>query len=292
MIPPSARGRAASRTSAPGRRAGRGSVRPRPRGSAPRGRRRSRCVRSIVQGRGSYHHPAMADRRRVRGIRDRAPQGVRAARAAPAPRAGGRAGPHASCIKRTTAIETLATRACASASPPGPRRAMLPSTRSRTRSAGAAWRRRRRCGSRRSSRDRRRRPVWMEDAPLEEGRDYLCALPGVGRKTAACVLLFSYGLPEMPVDTHVYRVGTRLGLWPRARSSSGSRRDAAAGGRPGGGVRAARAADPARPPDLRGAQPGLPGVPAEAHVPEGRRGWRLLAARMSESTSAGSPSWR
>ena len=55
---------------------------------------------------------------------------------------------------------------------------------------------------------------WMEKAPLDEARDYLCDLPGVGRKTAACVLLFSYGRPEVPVDTHVYRVGTRLGLWP------------------------------------------------------------------------------
>jgi endonuclease-3 len=36
--------------------------------------------------------------------------------------------------------------------------------------------------------------------------------PGVGRKTAACVLLFSFGLREVPVDTHVARVGTRLGL--------------------------------------------------------------------------------
>ena len=58
---------------------------------------------------------------------------------------------------------------------------------------------------------------WLERAPLEEGREYLCALPGVGRKTAACVLLFSYGRPEVPVDTHVYRVGTRLRLFrPRA----------------------------------------------------------------------------
>jgi endonuclease-3 len=56
--------------------------------------------------------------------------------------------------------------------------------------------------------------AWMEEAPLAEARDYLCELPGVGRKTAACVLLFSYGRPEVPVDTHVYRVGTRLGLWP------------------------------------------------------------------------------
>lgn len=54
---------------------------------------------------------------------------------------------------------------------------------------------------------------WMRDAPLSESRDYLCSLPGVGRKTAACVLLFSYGLPDIPVDTHVSRVGTRLGLF-------------------------------------------------------------------------------
>ena len=54
---------------------------------------------------------------------------------------------------------------------------------------------------------------WLETAPLEEGRSYLCTLPGVGRKTAACVLLFSYGRPDVPVDTHVFRVGTRLGLF-------------------------------------------------------------------------------
>jgi endonuclease III len=55
--------------------------------------------------------------------------------------------------------------------------------------------------------------AWLETAPVEQGRRYLCSLPGVGRKTAACVLLFSYGLPDIPVDTHVYRVGTRLGLF-------------------------------------------------------------------------------
>ena len=59
--------------------------------------------------------------------------------------------------------------------------------------------------------------LWLEDAPLDEARNYLCALPGVGRKTAACVLLFSFGRPDVPVDTHVYRVGGRLGLWsPKA----------------------------------------------------------------------------
>ena len=52
----------------------------------------------------------------------------------------------------------------------------------------------------------------LEHAPLEEARAYLCALPGVGRKTAACVLLFSFGRHDVPVDTHVYRVMGRLGL--------------------------------------------------------------------------------
>jgi endonuclease-3 len=53
---------------------------------------------------------------------------------------------------------------------------------------------------------------WLGDAPVEEARAYLCELPGVGRKTAACVLLFSFGRREFPVDTHVSRVATRLGL--------------------------------------------------------------------------------
>ena len=54
---------------------------------------------------------------------------------------------------------------------------------------------------------------WLRDAPREEALDYLTALPGVGRKTAACVLLFAFGRPEIPVDTHVMRVGGRLGLF-------------------------------------------------------------------------------
>jgi endonuclease-3 len=53
---------------------------------------------------------------------------------------------------------------------------------------------------------------WLRDAPREESIAYLVELPGVGRKTAACVLIFSFGLPEIPVDTHVERVGKRLGL--------------------------------------------------------------------------------
>ncbi|HTR73848.1 MAG TPA: endonuclease III [Solirubrobacterales bacterium] len=59
---------------------------------------------------------------------------------------------------------------------------------------------------------------WTETAPVEESREYLLDLPGVGRKTAACVLIFSWGLPEIPVDVHVHRVGGRLGLFPEGAS--------------------------------------------------------------------------
>jgi endonuclease-3 len=55
---------------------------------------------------------------------------------------------------------------------------------------------------------------WLAGAPRDRAIEYLTALPGVGRKTAACVLIFAYDRPEIPVDTHVYRVGGRLGLFP------------------------------------------------------------------------------
>jgi endonuclease-3 len=53
---------------------------------------------------------------------------------------------------------------------------------------------------------------FLADAPRDEAIEFLEQLPGVGRKTAACVLLFAFDRPELPVDTHVYRVCTRLGL--------------------------------------------------------------------------------
>jgi endonuclease III len=46
----------------------------------------------------------------------------------------------------------------------------------------------------------------------EEAQEYLTGLPGVGPKTAACVLLFALKRPVMPVDTHVHRVARRLGI--------------------------------------------------------------------------------
>ena len=53
---------------------------------------------------------------------------------------------------------------------------------------------------------------FLKGFPLEEARDWLVELPGVGMKTASCVLLFGLGMPAMPVDTHVFRVSRRLGL--------------------------------------------------------------------------------
>ena len=54
---------------------------------------------------------------------------------------------------------------------------------------------------------------WLGELPVPEAQAYLCSLPGVGRKTAACVLLFALGMRDVPVDTHVSRVGSRLGLF-------------------------------------------------------------------------------
>ena len=50
--------------------------------------------------------------------------------------------------------------------------------------------------------------------PLEEARETLTALPGVGPKTADVVLLFSAKQSTVPVDTHVNRVSKRLGFAP------------------------------------------------------------------------------
>jgi endonuclease-3 len=52
----------------------------------------------------------------------------------------------------------------------------------------------------------------LESKPMTEAEDYLTRLPGVGHKTASCVLLFSLGKPSLPVDTHVFRVAKRLRL--------------------------------------------------------------------------------
>ena len=53
---------------------------------------------------------------------------------------------------------------------------------------------------------------FLSQLSLSDAEDWLHRLPGVGLKTARCVLLFSLGMPALPVDTHILRVTKRLGL--------------------------------------------------------------------------------
>jgi len=53
---------------------------------------------------------------------------------------------------------------------------------------------------------------FLRQLSLEEARDWLIKIPGVGIKTASCVLLFSLNKPALPVDTHVFRVAKKLNL--------------------------------------------------------------------------------
>jgi len=47
--------------------------------------------------------------------------------------------------------------------------------------------------------------------------DKLVELPGVGRKTAGCVMVYAFGKPAIPVDTHVHRISNRLG-WVKTKT--------------------------------------------------------------------------
>ena len=53
---------------------------------------------------------------------------------------------------------------------------------------------------------------FLADMPLDEAKDWLVQIKGVGIKTASIVLLFAFGRPLFPVDTHVQRITKRLGL--------------------------------------------------------------------------------
>lgn len=53
---------------------------------------------------------------------------------------------------------------------------------------------------------------FLKKMGVDAARSWLLDLPGVGMKTASCVLLFSLGMPAFPVDTHVFRVAGRLKL--------------------------------------------------------------------------------
>ncbi|MHA1243202.1 MAG: endonuclease III domain-containing protein [Candidatus Heimdallarchaeota archaeon] len=53
---------------------------------------------------------------------------------------------------------------------------------------------------------------FLADYELSKATDYLISLDGVGPKTAACVLIFSFNFPIIPADTHVHRLSNRIGV--------------------------------------------------------------------------------
>jgi endonuclease III len=55
---------------------------------------------------------------------------------------------------------------------------------------------------------------FLGEMPARDARDWLTRIGGIGPKTASVVLLFSFGLPLMPVDRHVERVSRWIGLIP------------------------------------------------------------------------------
>jgi len=66
---------------------------------------------------------------------------------------------------------------------------------------------------------------WVYDAP-DRARELLVSLPGVGPKTADCILLYAAGHEVVPIDTHVERVARRLGFIERGASRRGLAIDA------------------------------------------------------------------
>jgi endonuclease-3 len=65
---------------------------------------------------------------------------------------------------------------------------------------------------------------FLAEWTVENAMRWLTGLDGVGPKTAACVLIFALGKPAMPVDTHVGRVMTRLGILPGKTSTETKQR--------------------------------------------------------------------
>jgi len=61
------------------------------------------------------------------------------------------------------------------------------------------------------------------DGKVPSKREELMELPGVGDKTASCVLCFGFGIPTIPVDTHVNRISQRLGIVPKGSSPEKTR---------------------------------------------------------------------
>ena len=60
---------------------------------------------------------------------------------------------------------------------------------------------------------------FLGDMPALDARSWLTQIDGIGKKTASVLLMFSFGMPLMPVDRHVERVSKRVGLIPAKTSA-------------------------------------------------------------------------
>ena len=186
--------------------------------SSVRARRARRALRPPDLGaparpdqRADPHDPDPEQRRHERRGRLRgAPAGV--------PVAAARSGP-------TTRAPAGAARACRTAPPPdwdAVEHAPLPELVDVIRPGGLANQKAPRIQAtlRRSARNAATtRSSSSATCPPLEARDWLTAIDGIGKKTASVLLLFSFGLPLMPVDRHVERVSHRVGLIPKKASA-------------------------------------------------------------------------
>ncbi len=60
---------------------------------------------------------------------------------------------------------------------------------------------------------------FLGDLPVDEAKAWLVRFDGVGPKTAAIVLCFAFNMPAFPVDTHIHRLGQRIGFLPEGISA-------------------------------------------------------------------------
>lgn len=60
---------------------------------------------------------------------------------------------------------------------------------------------------------------FLADVPINEAKAWLTSFHGVGPKTAAIVLCFAFQREAFPVDTHIHRVGQRIGFLPQGISA-------------------------------------------------------------------------
>lgn len=61
---------------------------------------------------------------------------------------------------------------------------------------------------------------FLATLPVKEATRWLTDIKGIGRKTAAIILLFTFNKPAFPVDTHVHRITKRVGLIPQKTSAT------------------------------------------------------------------------